>query len=351
MFRVLDLISEPGSGWLVDKVIISQESLKGFINALSPGVYHSLTRVDFKTLDTLRIQPLGLYGSKSEIIKFLVSQSFIDEATARKLQGSTGDPLSPRLRSGLYLLRTFSGDAGSELVFVIYWPEDTTWNDDAISPVRRNRVTFMRYLMKICDQVACLLSSEHAESIVWDDGSEDALMNVNDVSNRLFKFQVAKTHEQDEAVAVRPGFQIVDPLLSRRETPPGAEAFDLKPRLIAGETHQGFLIFKYIPRGMQERHFREMYNLTKLRSLLETGAIWLNPDLNDDIITTFMVHGLQVRYRKAFGDWKARKTTFNKAEDDVCVKQIADLEKRKERDSHELESILRQSLCPPRSVF
>ncbi len=44
------------------------------------------------------------------------------------------------LRSGLYLLR----DAAQDLVYAIYWPEDSTWDDDAVSSVQRNRVTFMR---------------------------------------------------------------------------------------------------------------------------------------------------------------------------------------------------------------
>ncbi|KAJ7142201.1 Paf1-domain-containing protein [Mycena filopes] len=68
MFRVLDLISEIGSGGLVNKIIIAQDSLKAFINELSPGAYSSLTKVDFKALDELLIKPAGLYGSKSEIV-------------------------------------------------------------------------------------------------------------------------------------------------------------------------------------------------------------------------------------------------------------------------------------------
>ena len=32
-----------------------------------------------------------------------------------------------------------------EQAYVVYWPEDTTWDDRAASPVQRNRVTFMRY--------------------------------------------------------------------------------------------------------------------------------------------------------------------------------------------------------------
>lgn len=49
---------------------------------------------------------------------------------------------SQRLRPGIYLLRSERED----LVYVIFWPQETTWDDDAVSVVQRNRVTFMRYI-------------------------------------------------------------------------------------------------------------------------------------------------------------------------------------------------------------
>ena len=50
----------------------------------------------------------------------------------------------PILRSGLYVVRSFVSST-EEQAYVLYWPEDTTWNDQAFSTVQRNRVTFMRY--------------------------------------------------------------------------------------------------------------------------------------------------------------------------------------------------------------
>lgn len=49
-------------------------------------------------------------------------------------------PATKALCPGLYLLR----DVARDLVYVIFWPQDTTWDDDAVSSVARNRVTFMR---------------------------------------------------------------------------------------------------------------------------------------------------------------------------------------------------------------
>ena len=64
---------------IVDKVIISQDSLQQFINAVSPGAYTSITKVDFKTLDQFMIKPLGVYGSKDEIVRLLRSIDAVDE--------------------------------------------------------------------------------------------------------------------------------------------------------------------------------------------------------------------------------------------------------------------------------
>jgi hypothetical protein len=61
----------------------------------------------------------------------------------------------------------------------------------------------------MCDQVTCLISEEHAQSIVWTDESEDAATNQdNNKPSRLYKFKVAKTNEQEETVTARPGFKV-----------------------------------------------------------------------------------------------------------------------------------------------
>jgi len=66
-----------------------------------------------------------------------------------------------------------------------------------------------RYLTKMCDQVTCLISEEHAQSIVWNDESEDAATSGdNNQPRKLYKFTVAKTNEQEETVTPRPGFEV-----------------------------------------------------------------------------------------------------------------------------------------------
>jgi hypothetical protein len=65
----------------VDKIIIDQDSLREFINVARPGAYASLTKVNFKSLDQLVVQPIGVYGCKEEIVKFFVSVKAVDEQT------------------------------------------------------------------------------------------------------------------------------------------------------------------------------------------------------------------------------------------------------------------------------
>jgi hypothetical protein len=62
-------------------VIIAQDSIQRFINSVSPGAYASITKVDFKALDRFLIKPLGVYGSKGEIVRLLRSIAVIDDNT------------------------------------------------------------------------------------------------------------------------------------------------------------------------------------------------------------------------------------------------------------------------------
>ncbi len=61
-------------------------------------------------------------------------------ATSLLVSSDVGATLS----SGLYIVKANATDLSDERHYVIYWPEDSTWNDSATSSVRRNRVTFMR---------------------------------------------------------------------------------------------------------------------------------------------------------------------------------------------------------------
>lgn len=66
-----------------------------------------------------------------------------------------------------------------------------------------------RYLTKLCDQLICLISTEHSELIVWGDEADYAGQDSeNDESDQLFDFTLATTNKQEENVVARQGFMV-----------------------------------------------------------------------------------------------------------------------------------------------
>jgi hypothetical protein len=106
------------------------------------------------------IKPVGVYGSKTEIVRFLRSLNVVNEdmwvilAFSFEIPRGNRTPSSrllltptahgPKLSSGLYVVATGQVDSTQEHHYVIYWPEESTWDDSAAPSVFRNRVMFMR---------------------------------------------------------------------------------------------------------------------------------------------------------------------------------------------------------------
>jgi hypothetical protein len=142
MYRLLDLISESGSNgcgnkpfldsllatsinlslFVVDKVIIAQDSLKRFINTICPESYASLTKVDFKVLDRFTIKPLGIYGSKVEIVRFLRSLDAVNEDMCVDFlfPFCFGQVVDPTFSARLLLAPTESGGSRPALLSGLY---------------------------------------------------------------------------------------------------------------------------------------------------------------------------------------------------------------------------------------
>ncbi|KAI9434861.1 hypothetical protein H4582DRAFT_2080533 [Lactarius indigo] len=291
MYRLLDLVSESGSNGYVDKVIIAQDSLQRFINVISPGTYASITRVDFKTLDQLAIKPLGIYGCKDEIVRLLQSLGAVDKKLARLLLapsdiGSSQRSLSP----GLYILRASTIRPTDERHYVIYWPEDSTWSDSETSSVCRNRVTFMRYLTKMCDQVIALLSPDYSASIVWSDEGSDAGESVDIVS--------------------RPGFQMNLRIIVSDKVPPGCQADPsiFVPRFLPGETVQGLLTAVYIPDSIRTETINQRsYSRVALSQLLRSNALVLSDDIDEDTVRTLVNVALSDLFPKQCKLWRVKQ--------------------------------------------
>ncbi|KAI9450273.1 hypothetical protein BJY52DRAFT_1357697 [Lactarius psammicola] len=305
MYRLLDLITEQGSSGLVDKIVIAQESLQAFINALSPGAYSSITRVNFKILG----QSIAQAHRYVEMARQLL-------VPQRVYTAKGADPI---LRSGLYIMRTFTSTA-EEQTYVLYWPEDTTWDDNAVSTVQRNRVTFMRYLNKLCDQLVCLLSAKHSQAIVWgdevDDTDDTSIDSENDDSDRLYDFMVAKTNEQEENVIARKGFTMNSSRLVDQPPPPNMhiDPSILSPRLLYGETTQGFMTADFRPaRATVEPFAHDHQSASQIRLLFEDDVVLcLSEALEDKALKTLMRLGLSTRFPEEYEAWEKRRVQIEK---------------------------------------
>ncbi|KAI6027003.1 hypothetical protein EDC04DRAFT_213271 [Pisolithus marmoratus] len=304
LYRILDLVTEQGSGGLVDKIIISQNSLKQFINTISPGAYASMTKVNFKMLDQSTIKPVGIYGSKEEIVRFLLKLRVADDTIATRLLSEPRvTEAHPTLRSGLYILRTTIDEPnGSEHIYVIHWPEQNTWDDSAPSQVRRNRVAFMRYLTRMCDQIVALVSPDHARRMVWTELGED---DEDDEGDRIIKCVVQRTTEQEESVQVREGFKIVSPHISQGEPSECGEQCSMKPFLLLGETAQGFMTVQHQPsRRAVELFEGRLFSEIQLQNYLTSDSLYLSEALNGRGLQILVHVGLEKRFSQECAEWK-----------------------------------------------
>ncbi|KAG8962040.1 hypothetical protein FRC05_005627 [Tulasnella sp. 425] len=330
LFRLLDLYSETGSGGLVDKIIISQESLGRFINSVLPGAYTNVTKIDFARLDreaSLRL--VSVYGSKSEIVRLLRSLGSIDDEVAALLlmEDDVSLNIRPSLRSGIYILSPASPSDSSSVPFVryvIYWPEEHTWNDDATGSVRKNRVTFMRYLTSLTDQIRALISPDHEAKLVFQDVDQADDSDGNgfemswndyddaDVDDRLFNFEVAKTKEQEEAVDVKAGFTIAHPAycLSTANIPTSrgsTREVTLTPEFIDGETIQAVATTRFVPGADYTHELEESFNECRFDSDLRTmGCIIISPSVDTAGFNILLEKGnLKARDRAAYENYRS----------------------------------------------
>ncbi|KAF9531678.1 hypothetical protein CPB83DRAFT_848544 [Crepidotus variabilis] len=343
LYCLLQLISEQGSGGLVDKVIIAQDSLRDFINKISPGAYTSLTKVDFKTLDSHIVQPVGVYGSRESIADFFLEFNIVNESQARELLSSiTQDFASDVLKPGLYI--ALSPAAKGHEVYVVFWPENGTWKDDATSSIRRNRVTFMRYLTKMTHQVLCLFTDQESKSFIWKSDS-DKDVSVEEVADeeafdRMFSFEVAKTLEQEENVTTRAGFLVPLPSGvggSSFVSPTDGKQPAKIPFLLSGETTQGFITVHFVEPQRREKFLNnESYSKVSLQQYLTTGNASLGLHFSLEAIQLLLLAGSGTRIGEFCDQEIQRKRVV---EEDLKAKESEKRAEDKEELAEEVEVI------------
>ncbi|KAG8723550.1 hypothetical protein FRC09_002858 [Ceratobasidium sp. 395] len=307
LFRLLDLVDEHGSGGIVEKMVIDQTSLHGLLNTVQPGSYDSVSKINFKSLDKLSIKATGLYGIRSEIVEYLKKAGCLSDNAATLLLGRADTTaMSPSiLRSGLYLILQPEDNPQknpSKQAYIVYWPEESTWDDQAASSsVRRNRVTFMRYLTKLTEQIVALVSPQQARSFVWDTGARNKDLPAdqmdNDDESRLFSFEVSKSLEQEEDAIGHTGFTVQ---VEQKHLPKNTGADDV--RFVPGEQKAGLLVSIDEPSRLDHNRFR---NQTISQMSLEktiksdTPQIQLG-DIGYDDLMNLAKNGLRDKHPRPF---------------------------------------------------
>lgn len=290
LYRLLDLFSERGSNGSFEKVVIDHSSMGDAMNALRDGSYKTISRINFAALDTISVKPIGIYGSKSAIVQFLRHVGVVDETTAEDLRKpvNRSGQLSPYLRSGIYLLilpsDLESDQTLSANIYVVYWPEDETWDDDAHPSIQKNRVTFMRYLTKLSSDIRPLVSQEHAAAFVWkydEDESDQAASDKSssseeesDDDDRFVKFEVTKTSDEDEGAQQFPGFTLTHTALGSCGDERGTVI------LVSSETTQAFATLRTHAAGTWTDNFNGDFKWIALRAMLQKHS---NISLGDQI--------------------------------------------------------------------
>ncbi|PVF98363.1 hypothetical protein CPB86DRAFT_733118 [Serendipita vermifera] len=335
MYRLLELVSDKGVSGAVDKVIIAQESIERYANALEPGSYRSVTKVDFETLDNHPITPKGVYGSISALVAFLQDLGRIDQETASLLQARRDESSGitrPSLSAGIYLLD--ARDVQDGLSYILFWPEDDTWKDNAGSAVARNRVTFMRYLTKLSDQLVCLISDEHAANLVWnedemdDSKPDDHRDDDKDMDDRLMDFSVEQTQNQDEGASLTAGFSLQHTSITEvKERPQGypdhLSSSLLGSKIICGDVAQGILCTSYTAEIVERNRISKSYSRPAMKAFFrasEHNQIDLDENIDDQSLRTLVDLGvIQSLPGKIDNAWKSYVHTL----DEKCAAKHA----------------------------
>ncbi|KAH7105371.1 hypothetical protein BKA62DRAFT_689459 [Auriculariales sp. MPI-PUGE-AT-0066] len=359
MYRFLDVVSEQGTGGIVDKIVIDEAGLKAFVNSVHRGAYKSISSVDFTALDAHRLELAGIYGSKCEIARFLAANGYADEATAALLK-QPFDPEAPPqtqpiLRSGLYLLVDGPNHPGVRRTYVIFWPEDSTWTNHASSSTKKNRIAFMRYLTKLADQLLVLISRNDAKSIDWKEPPTESDYDYVDAigegdsdsddifsSDRIFDFEVEKTAEEEEDVKIRSGFEIKHPSIMLPTENGGEEGLPTPhPLLVPGELTQAFLTAKRQPAATATTPFNENLTALALQQIIGIARnIRVGPDVTESGLNILVQNGLRQKVPDAYYTWTRARNTARAAYERNCSKAIYSIQQQLESEREELHGII-----------
>ncbi|KAG8930699.1 hypothetical protein FRC01_002393 [Tulasnella sp. 417] len=174
LFRLIDTGASLGASGSAGTTTISPESLRRFLNTLAPGDDRDTKKIDLEFLNReSRLSLIGVYGNKSEIVKLFETCGAITDHVAKRLLVPPNASPTAELRPGIYVFDPPKAPttripltSTTKVRYVIYWPQEQVWDGLAGSlKARDERVSCIRYLTCLTDQIRCLISPEHERAL------------------------------------------------------------------------------------------------------------------------------------------------------------------------------------------
>ncbi|KAG9305010.1 hypothetical protein G9A89_007413 [Geosiphon pyriformis] len=374
LYRLLDLCKDEGSNGLVDKIIISQQFVKKLCNEIVPNSFKSISKVNYKKLNSKAISLVGVYGRNEMIANFLLHQNIINHSIHGSLLNKTSQTINQggsdeeldTLRPGIYLLRTpfRSSDSNpAKLQFlVVHWGEEGCYEDLASSHRKKNLTNMHRYLTKLTEHQICLMSERDLENINWqifgkefDDDEKESDEEDQSDEDICYDFEVTKRQEQKEDFELFPGFEMQLPKNMTREYIHQNEQsgnLGLDSLIVESVTNQTFLTREIVPatkkieRGIitleSESYFREYFK-SKLEK--QKCALFLSRQLKMRELEIIVKDGLKLN--DLFTPLEDELKVLEKEKKEIKIKQKASLKE----DAALVEKFGRRSLKYAYSFF
>ncbi|GES77132.1 hypothetical protein GLOIN_2v1781568 [Rhizophagus clarus] len=297
LYRLLDLCNDDGSNGIVNKIIISKESLRKLCNDMIPSSFKSISEINYTKLNSISFRLIGCYGNRNLIAKFLLNRRIIDQQLYDLLTASISidETNKPFLRPGIYLLIM-----NVNLGLLIHWPEVGCYENasNTSSQTKKNMINLHRNLTKLTDHQICFLSDKDLES--FDFNFEDSDNNSDEDDETQYEYEVKKSQEEQEDFKIDNGFKVN--LSNKIKTEINNQMEDdvpLHPIVVESTTNQSFVTRQLIKKTLYSKSTPSYVSANRFPNDLKTKLQdrYLRIDRNKmdiNALELFVTHGLKM---------------------------------------------------------
>ena len=150
IFELAQILMENQQSSLVNKTVLNPDNLERFINFLKPGSSKKLCKdIYFEKLKLLNVAPIGLFGSREEVLTMLTNFNSISNTLYNKLIDKECQDIS----AGIHAILPVNLQKGDNIkswdgtIYLFYWSLLNSFN--------MNKMKAVKYMRK---DPACLSS-------------------------------------------------------------------------------------------------------------------------------------------------------------------------------------------------